>query len=707
MSIQTQTTQKIQPLPKSLIHRLPNRHLVALTNRPAFTLVEALIAVTMTLVIMLALAQGFKQVSSDISEGRARLTLSDQLRGVSELLRNDLAGVTVVCDPQTKETKNGYFLYYEGPMADHHPVTAPMNNLLPGGTTDENLSSSRFGDFDDIYMFTAKAKGDWFKGRVPLALVKGASGAPFTPTLADWTQSVVVASEYAEIAWYMMPKFQPLPSGGTNPDFVYQTNADLRAPIVDTEAQINPAAAAAPFGTTGNGVPDQMSLCRRVLLILPQLNNGGILYNGGTFSDDIRLQASPLTATLGEHLTLRAAYQRCDLSVRRSPGPVGGPRPIIANSLDDLANPMNRFAHIVLPGGVIGAGATDTSMPILSLTGPIPLQQFAVNGNLSFVARTGGTYPEVGFLNPQFMKRRFDAAGTVEFADDDELGGTVEVLTNEEVVATNCIAFDLKGFDPTARMLFNVGTDGQPGAAGVDDDLSSTVDDITEVGFSATDDVEVSPSDPGYADTIFRIVDGFSAAQIATRVPTFTSRLGAFVDIGWGFKHWQAAVSGNQIDLSKTPSLIGETSLSGARSGTIPQIESLLKSGRVIMSGLGVPAIFQPCFDSYTTAFERDGFRQRDLSTASGTIPNPSVRGTIFQDGSTWLSGAAPSVATADLASNGLDDDGNGLVDDFAEQDSSPPILSKMPAVQALIRVEDSKAGVIQQIAVTHDLVSQ
>ncbi len=682
MSIQTQTTQKLHLLPKSVIHRLPNRHLVALTKRPAFTLVEALIAVTMTLVIMLALAQGFKQVSNDISEGRARLTLSDQLRGVSELLRNDLAGMTVVCDPQTKETKNGYFLYYEGPIADHHPVTAPMNNLLPGGTTEENLSSSRFGDFDDYLAFTAKAKGDWFKGRVPLALVKGAAGGGYAATLADWTQTVVVASEYAEIAWFMMPKLQPLPSGGTNPDYIYQTNADLRAPIVDTEAQIDAAEATAPpFAAgslpTGNGVPDQMSLCRRVLLILPQLNNGTNLYNGGTGSNEVKLQASPLTATLGEHLTLRAAYQRCDLSVRRAPGAVNSYQPIIANSLDDLANPMNRFAHIVLPGNVIGAGANDTSMPILSLTGPIPLQQFAVYGNLSLAARSGGTYPEVGFINPQFMKRRFDATGAVEFAEDNELGGTVEVLTNEEVVATNCIAFDLKGFDPTARMLFNVGVDGTLGTP---------------------DDVEVSPSDPGYAESV-RTINGTPAL-----LPNYTSRLGTFVDVGWARKNYQPIGSNTQVTMSgisnASVQVIRESLLAGFAVGATTLSEGLLKSGRVVLTGGGTPLIYQPCFDSYTTAFERDGFRQVDKGSNTGTI---------FQNGLNSLSGTAntaPGTLVSDLASNGLDDDGNGLIDDFAEQDSSPPILSAMPAVQALIRVEDSKAGVIQQIAVTHDLAT-
>ena len=69
---------------------------------------------------------------------------SDQLRGVSEILRNDLAGLTVETDPTSKATKSGYFLYYEGPIADHHPVTCPINSL-PGGTPADRTTHDRSG----------------------------------------------------------------------------------------------------------------------------------------------------------------------------------------------------------------------------------------------------------------------------------------------------------------------------------------------------------------------------------------------------------------------------------------------------------------------------------------------------------------------------------------------------------------------------------
>jgi hypothetical protein len=678
-----------------------------------FTLVEALIAVTMTLVIMLALAQGFKRMSDDISEGRARLALSDQLRGASELLRHDVSGITVVCDPSSKEFKNGYFLYYEGPLADHHPVSAPINNLLGGGgTTEQNLSASRFGDFDDILMFTARAKSEWFRGRVPLALVKGASGGNYVPTAADWIQTVVVASEYAEIVWFAMPEIEPTSSGQTDPAFVYQTAPNYKLPVVDADTPVNPAADPIP-GTasgdiTGNGIPDRIRLCRRVLLILPSLNTpNGTLFNTASAageSNAVRLLAEPITTPIGSRLSLRHAYQRCDLSVHRAQGvAVNAAAPIVANSLDDLAHPANRFAHVMLPGNTLGGSANDRSMPILSLTGPIGLQQFAFAGNLPLAA-----VPDIGFLNPQFLKRKINqdpaSGGTILTEDDEELGATVELLTNEEVVANNCIAFDVKGFDPVAKMLYHVGSDGQPGVALADDDGNGTVDDLLELGASGSDDLEVNPSDPGYAETIRRIGVSPSAATLSQ----VTSRQGGFVDLAWAVKRWQPPAGLPLIDVSRIPNELRETILSGVRNNAALLSEALLKSGRAILANNGSALVFQPCFDSYTDAFERDGFRQRDLATAANAISNPTDKGTIFENGSLWFQGAVnPNAVRADLGSNGLDDDNNGLVDDFAERDSCPPILSAMPAIQALVRVEDATAGVIQQIAVTHDLATQ
>ena len=76
------------------------------------TLIEVLIATTLTLLMMLALAQGFKALSDSVSEGRAKINLSDQLRGIITLLRADLTQRTT--DGSTQQSivaRNGYFKY--------------------------------------------------------------------------------------------------------------------------------------------------------------------------------------------------------------------------------------------------------------------------------------------------------------------------------------------------------------------------------------------------------------------------------------------------------------------------------------------------------------------------------------------------------------------------------------------------------------------
>ncbi len=79
--------------------------------RAGFTLIEALVAVTVTLIMMLALSKGFVMMSQSISEGRAKLNLSDQLRGISSVLREDLEGMTAGGDPMSETSRSGYFEY--------------------------------------------------------------------------------------------------------------------------------------------------------------------------------------------------------------------------------------------------------------------------------------------------------------------------------------------------------------------------------------------------------------------------------------------------------------------------------------------------------------------------------------------------------------------------------------------------------------------
>ena len=268
---------------------------VFLTKRSGMTLIEVLIATALTMLIMLALAQGFKSLSQGVTAGRSRLTGSDQLRSILSLLRSDLQGLTVSTKthPQSIQSSTGYFGYYDGPLSDS---TAMLFNYKTGATeVEEKLSASRWSDIDDAMMFTSKARdGQWFYGRVPLALMKihAANRANVAPTLTfdDWLTDVTIASEYAEIAWFMRPLNEVGMLNGpevqvTNGSYPYapvSTPVNDVAPVVDLNGDAVP---------DPDGMPDRVALCRRVLLIRPDLMISRADVDG---SSDPQLYAAPM-----------------------------------------------------------------------------------------------------------------------------------------------------------------------------------------------------------------------------------------------------------------------------------------------------------------------------------------------------------------------------------------------------------------------------
>ena len=62
--------------------------------RHGLTLVEMLVATTMTLIIMGVVAQLFGMLGTGISGSRATLTMNGRMRGIAQQLRLDLAGIT-------------------------------------------------------------------------------------------------------------------------------------------------------------------------------------------------------------------------------------------------------------------------------------------------------------------------------------------------------------------------------------------------------------------------------------------------------------------------------------------------------------------------------------------------------------------------------------------------------------------------------------
>jgi type II secretory pathway pseudopilin PulG len=126
-------------------------------RRSAFSLVELLVASTIALMVMGAVAQLFSLFSRTLSQSQATVDISGRMRNAAWQLRQDLAGVTVDTVPWTEpESDSGYFELLEGPQRD-----SGITRVSIEGDPDFNLEA----DTDDTLLFTTRSAGVPFVGR--------------------------------------------------------------------------------------------------------------------------------------------------------------------------------------------------------------------------------------------------------------------------------------------------------------------------------------------------------------------------------------------------------------------------------------------------------------------------------------------------------------------------------------------------------------
>lgn len=148
-----------------------------------YTLVELLIATTLTLVMMGGVATVFGMIGTSISAARAGLEMAEALRSVANRLRADLLGIQaprsfdgLLPAAPGRTQQGGYFEYTEGPIG---PVVQPD---VVARDNDRGTGDSTVGDVDDILMFTTRSVGEPFVGRH--------AGGP-------------IESPDAEVAWFV------------------------------------------------------------------------------------------------------------------------------------------------------------------------------------------------------------------------------------------------------------------------------------------------------------------------------------------------------------------------------------------------------------------------------------------------------------------------------------------------------------------------
>ncbi|HEY4234455.1 MAG TPA: prepilin-type N-terminal cleavage/methylation domain-containing protein, partial [Lacipirellulaceae bacterium] len=322
------------------------------SSLPAFTLVEMLVAMAITLVMMGAVVTLFANVSNSVRDRRAVIEISGQLRHARNMLQQDMQGAT--CPGLTwrrPEENQGYIEIIEGPyregnatnLIDNQPVTAlnpeidHATSIIPASnlpfTTKPNQGNwatdgAGLGDADDILMLTVRNEHEPFVGNMPAALdvrpnVNNAS------TMDLWKNVQTIESPLAEVVWYAVEN--PVDDIITNHFFgepgmrtIYRRTL-LIAPWVNPYRYTDPS--------TGV-VTDTFTLNRASFVAKPGLVR--ILKSG----------ISPDQALAG----LIAFQERYDLSVRLEFDPLmdsanGGRWKIVANTLGDLTKRENRYEH--------------------------------------------------------------------------------------------------------------------------------------------------------------------------------------------------------------------------------------------------------------------------------------------------------------------------------------------------------------------------
>ena len=206
-----------------MTHSLDKRRArAAFRRRLGFTMIEIMTSVTLSLMLMYAVARIFSRVGGTMNETTSIMQATNSLRNAKNRLTADLEGITVdPVPPRNSRLGDGYLCYVEG-------MGAPIDRLYPGAPAGydvlpqifstacvaldperyqryHNDSESDYtdwvdstvGDVDDILSFTARAPIDKpFRGRY-VRPKYNALGRVYSGEVDTFE------SEFAEIVWFV------------------------------------------------------------------------------------------------------------------------------------------------------------------------------------------------------------------------------------------------------------------------------------------------------------------------------------------------------------------------------------------------------------------------------------------------------------------------------------------------------------------------
>jgi len=377
---------------------LAQRYSATSRHRRGVTLVEMMVAITVTLIMIVALTQAFQSISESVSDSRAMITITEATRKTAMTLQRDLDGLTVPARPWPESGSGlGYLEIVEGYGSDMNPQ--PTLDLVPGTSTQEQISyQNLLGDFDDLIMFTSRSKDEPFVGRVQRKYLRRMPGNN-TPAMQEHE---AVDSPLAEVIWWTnFDSFDDAEQGGAPPN------------------GLQDAGEGEPVGQATSGKLDldnneTIVLRRRNLLIRPDLNNA----NG-----DLGISVSGNTAreVVSEFLANN------DISVRFRLRPGTTDYYLAANTLADLTRRENRAGHWTF---------SNTGAYVSPLVG--------ANGfNMLFALLNRDSPPFLYRIGP-------DQQTSTQYTTDPNGNKS---LTGDATMLTNVLAFDIRVYDPQAPIV--------------------------------------------------------------------------------------------------------------------------------------------------------------------------------------------------------------------------------------------------------------
>lgn len=708
--------------------------------RSGFTVVELLIAMTITLLMMAALTQTFSVLGKRMQESRADVQLSTKLRNVAFRLRDELRQRTVrnfTFDGDAGD--DGYFVYYDGPASDAtttvlYDAASPARTVAVG-----DRIFTKWGDFDDYLAFTAMApEGTPFTGKVPEYMLcntdRNGDGVLSAADIVDLNgdgsidNPVTITSDYAEIIYWASPDYVVDSADADGDGNTEEFLADPAATTFPSEPLIvpvfedpfvtrTPQASSPPTNDLLEPmIPKRMRLHRRVLLIRPDLNfrlgdfgspyrypsdadtgtaisnypneaiqrgmlqfveTGGARYH--TRPDSIPTAASTPWSPSAWLIGMCPVHQHCDLSIRRILDNNHRPTDLIAaNSLADLTLPQNRFAHVRMPiVNASGGTPAQSSLPLLALGRATRL----THGDTTL---SGGIYNAArGFLRPEFALGQ--DRSHVEYASFD----WGQERRGEDVIAENLLAFDVKIFDSLAVNAILPGPDAAPGVVGTDDNQDGTTDNWQEMGSAFSDDQVIAVNDIG----MYSIWTSTSISTSSERTDTsgslaassaFEITRGGFVDLNYMRQVGGPIRLGRVNSGSTTASNFNELRFAGSHfsgaqvtAGSLVRASSHALSGKVF--GAGSVLVDQPTFDSWSPRYREPSFFIRGTAAPNVNVPF-------------WRQ----SSINASVITGSLDSSSGG-----SSLGVDAPFPQPPEAIQVLLRVEDESQTYVKQMTVS------